>query len=383
MAKQLKFIWVIGSLYILTIVLLASYIEREYPQFRNSVPGYNLEFGIKTRVPPLVRFDAQWYWSIAQHGYQSTAYKNNQYNIAFMPFYPVLIRMVGKLLQINFFYAGLLVAWASLLAGLGVIYKYARSIGHNADQATNTIIAILVFPSAFIFASMYSESLFLLLTAGSLLLYRKKHPYYSAGAAFLATATRTSGLALSGAYVVVAVKKWHQKQKLQYSDFFPIAGPLLVIVLQMIYSLVVFNNPMQYVYAKAAWFQGLGVNWPWVTIQHSEIIFMRFIKDINIMSLNFGFGPVALVFIIIGCVLLWKKRLYLEAGYVTSALLLISLTGTPWGVGRFAVVLFPIFIILAKKLPRYIWQWRIYLLIGMFWQIILLLNYVSATPPTP
>jgi len=383
LSRQHKIILAIGVLYILVIALLASIIVHETPQFAGNVTSASEVIGINTSVPPLARWDSQWYWSIAERGYRSTEYVS-QYNINFMPLYPVLMRFTGELLHINLFTSGLLVSWVTFLASLIAIYSYARSIGHTADQGTKTIIALLAFPSAFIFASVYSESLFLLLTASSLLLYRKKHPYYSALTAFLATSTRITGLALSGAYAVIAFKKWRQ-HKLHHSDIYPVVAPVLVVAIKMIYCLIVFNDPLRFVHVKAIQFAGRGINWPWVTIWEAVLTFGRFLTDINIYTFNPGFGSIALLFAIIGCALLWKRKLYLEAGYVTAALLLITQTGSSWGAGRYTVVLFPLFMIMAKqkKLSQRFWLWYLFILIGIFWQIILLWNYVTFTSLSP
>ena len=170
---------------------------------------------------------------------------------------------------------------------------------------------------------------------------------------------------------------------MHYRDLFPVLAPILVMATQVAYSAVVFSNPFQYAHEKTTWFQGLGIRSPWETISRSERVIRVFIHNVNLKSLNTGFSAIALFFIIIGCIFLWKRKLYLEAGYVTLAAFLITLTGSSWGAGRFSVVLFPIFIIMARHFSKNIWQWRLYFLISISWQVILLYNYVNFRPPSP
>ena len=96
--------------------------------------------------------------------------------------------------------------WGTLLslvaAGLGAwcIAEIARErLGESG--ARDTVLILALFPTAFVFTAMYSEGLFLLLSAGSFLAAQRGRPWLAGIAGALAVATRSLGLALLPALV--------------------------------------------------------------------------------------------------------------------------------------------------------------------------------------
>jgi Mannosyltransferase (PIG-V) len=134
------------------------------------------------------QWDARWFLVIARSGYDETS-------AAFFPLYPLLLWALGSSL-----------VWGTLLslaaAGLGayLIHEIARpKLGE--EGARDTVLVLALFPTAFVFTAVYSDGLFLMLSAASFLAAERGRPWAAGLAGGLAVATRSLGLALLPALV--------------------------------------------------------------------------------------------------------------------------------------------------------------------------------------
>lgn len=146
-------------------------------------------------LSPLVRWDAQWYLRIAEHGYQAhvEALRGRR---AFFPVYPLLVRGLG-----GFGSAGLatLVAVAVSLAALAIALRLLHRLTEielGAPVADATVLLLAFAPFAFFFSAPYTESLFLLLSVAAFLAARHGRWAIAGIAAALASGTRPTGALL-------------------------------------------------------------------------------------------------------------------------------------------------------------------------------------------
>jgi Mannosyltransferase (PIG-V) len=134
------------------------------------------------------QWDAEWFLRIARDGY-------DELSAAFFPLYPALVSLFGSS-----------IVWGTLLslvaAGLGAwcVSRIAEDV-LGEDGARDTILILALFPTAFVFTAVYSDGLFLLLSAASFLSARRGNPWLAGIAGALAVATRSMGLALLPALV--------------------------------------------------------------------------------------------------------------------------------------------------------------------------------------
>lgn len=140
------------------------------------------------------RWDSGWYHGIASKGYEFV--EGGRSNLAFFPVYPQLMGAAGRLLggaQEDFYFAGILITWLSFALAMPLLYRLARfDLPH--DAAVRTTVYAAVFPSAYFFGVVYSESLFLLSLVGAVLALRSKRWFWAALAAAIMTGTRVNGV---------------------------------------------------------------------------------------------------------------------------------------------------------------------------------------------
>ncbi|MBC3841662.1 hypothetical protein GXW82_19720 [Streptacidiphilus sp. 4-A2] len=158
-----------------------------------------------------VHWDASWYLDIARHGYDHAiraplpgAGHHRYTNLAFFPFYPLLIRIVHTVLPVlPWGVVGLAVAWGcSLVAAWGI----HAAVAHRYGPRVATLAALLwgIAPTAIIESAGYSESAFTALVAWSLYAVLKRYWLTAGVLALLAGLTRPTGVALAAALFAAA-----------------------------------------------------------------------------------------------------------------------------------------------------------------------------------
>src|SRR4051812_6048519 len=148
-------------------------------------------------VAPAARWDAVWYLNIAQDGYGAHG------RPAFFPLYPILLRAGGWVVGSPVI-AGALISTACLVVALVVVHELAR-LELGAPAARWTVVALALSPMSFFFSAVYSESLFLALSAGALLAARRGRWWWAGALGACAAATRSAGVVL---LVPLALLAW-------------------------------------------------------------------------------------------------------------------------------------------------------------------------------
>lgn len=140
-------------------------------------------------VAPFARWDSVWFLTIARDGYESDPTRS-----AFFPLYPAAAALAGAPFG-SALLGGLAVSWASLLAGLAAVHRLAaRDLGER--YAAPAVMAIAWFPSSLFLSAVYSESLFLALSAGAFLAARRGAWAWAGVLGALCAATRSTGVLL-------------------------------------------------------------------------------------------------------------------------------------------------------------------------------------------
>lgn len=153
-------------------------------------------------------WDSEYYLGIAVGGYDDPAAGRSMdpktginwpRNYSFFPGYPVLMKLF--MLPLTVFgltpigtaaLAGIIAALLGTLAGILALWDMTRAYMDEND-VLRTAFYLLIFPSAFFFAQVYSEGLFIGLAFWSLALSRRKNWFWAGLFGFAAAWTRAHG----------------------------------------------------------------------------------------------------------------------------------------------------------------------------------------------
>jgi hypothetical protein len=148
---------------------------------------------------PAVRWDAVWYLSLGQHGYQGTSLAD------FFPLYPLLIRIFSWSTA-SAIVAGVLISLVAFWVALEVVYRLVEmDFGPRPAMATVWLLAL--FPVSLFYSAVYTESLFLALSAGCIYAARRDRWVWAGILGGLASATRSMGLLLLVPLAVLYVQQ--------------------------------------------------------------------------------------------------------------------------------------------------------------------------------
>ena len=289
------------------------------------------------------RWDSGWYLDIVQHGYQvpQVSHQLQASSIAFWPLYPYLIRIISFLIPSPFVSPQLLLTIGVILSNiflvlaLTVIYHLILKLGHRSQVAQLAVWYLLLFPTSFIFSSFYTESLFLLLSAGAILL-ALNHRWLPAGlTGGLAAITRPYGVLILIPVFIIALestgwqlKKWRQ---LFWVSFLP----MTILGLYLSYAYYLTGDFLAPLSSHSSW--NLGFAWPWQTI-FDPGDFIGYITSLNQF--------LAVIFVILAASA-WR---WLPKSLSSYSILLIAVplfSDALLSITRVLSIIFPLFILLA------------------------------------
>jgi hypothetical protein len=133
---------------------------------------------------------------------------------AFFPLYPMMMRLFSIPLAVfglnqiaTAALAGVIVSLLGTLAAMLALYEFAKE---ELDESAGLRAAfyLLIFPSGFFLAEIYTEGLFIGLAFSSLLLARRGYRGWAAIIAILATFTRAVGVLLFVPLLISWIKEW-------------------------------------------------------------------------------------------------------------------------------------------------------------------------------
>jgi len=280
------------------------------------------------------RWDAVHYLDIATTGYHGT-------NMAFFPLFPLLIAILGFFTG-NHLIAGLLISNAAFFFGLLYLYKLVE---HEFDRtvARRAIFYISIFPTAIFFSAVYTESLFFALTVASFYYIREQKWVLAGAIGFLAALTRVEGLLL----VIPFAIEWFAAYRTGARPALrPIIGILLIplgLAAYMGWLWVLGGDPLYFSHVQVHWNRHLAP--PWASISHAIYVIShaRTSQIIANQILELTFTALMIAVLAAG----WRKLRTSAAAYMTLSILVPMSTSSLMSMPRFALVLFPMFTILA------------------------------------
>lgn len=305
------------------------------------------------------KWDAVWYLQIAHQGYQA-----HDYSAAFFPLYPLLLAIIKPFFFGNGVIAGITLSLACCFGAFYYLYKLLE-IDFDAATAKKTLFYIAIFPTTFFLQTIYTESLFLLLTVLCFYFARRNQYLFACLAGALATLTRSAGLLLIAPLAIMYLRERDWKLR----DIRPEAIYLLLIPLgllaYMLFLDIRFGDPWLFSSAQSFWSRGFTgpiggiyygakaafwgmdaiINTPdttiWLPVVDQD---PRLWATYDVINLLF-----TVPFLVFSVIAFWKLPLH----YALYALLLMLMplsypSSVPlMSMPRFVLTVFPLFVLLA------------------------------------
>lgn len=305
------------------------------------------------------RWDSIFYRGIANEGYKHESIQDYSV-VAFFPLYPLLIRAATVVLS-DLTLAGTVVSHLCLLGALIFLYRLALFETDDEPTARRAILYISIFPTAFFFGAVYTESAFLLFAAGAVYFGRRRRWLPAALMAMAASATRVIGLSL---YLFLLVEWWKVYAPVVRGWFSPAErataaesrhalGALLLIQVSafgllffMAYLWNQFGNPLLFLDAQAAWSRQVtgSARQLFIELTHG-FRQARLVEDVSgVWVLP---DAVAGLAALLSVPFIWRRFGFNYALFTASCVLVPILTGSTQSLFRYVLVVFPLFFLLA------------------------------------
>jgi hypothetical protein len=304
------------------------------------------------------RWDSGFYRDIAVDGYWFESVDIHS-AVVFFPLYPLLIRLAMTVLG-DAVLAGVVVSHLCLLLALIFLYRLALLEMGDEPAARRAILYLSIFPTAFFFGAVYSESAFLLFAVACVYFARRRRWLAAALLGMAASATRVIGLAL---YVFLLIEWWTvygpaMRARLSPGDhetpgaLRPALLNLVVIQLSaaglllfMAYLWQRFGDPLLFLRAQAAWSKGVGGS-PFQILRDllaglGGLLRGDFSAAWRLPDAAAGLMALAVV------PLVWRRFGLNYAVYTALSLLVPVLSGESQSLLRYVLVVFPLFFLLA------------------------------------
>src|SRR6478609_7325724 len=186
---------VVHLLLVMTTVALAVWRSPGRDQYRPAYSGVS-----RYLVGPLSIWDGAWYGRIARSGY------DERQATAFWPLYPLLVRVVSDVTGFGIAASGIILSNLAFLGALVVLFQLIER-GYSVPIAKRAVWLLALCPFAFFLSAFYSESLFLLLSLGTILLARAGRWTWASLVLLLATLTRSAGVLIAIPVVITLVEQ--------------------------------------------------------------------------------------------------------------------------------------------------------------------------------
>jgi hypothetical protein len=296
------------------------------------------------------RYDSGWYHGIASQGYQYRGVGRN--NVAFFPVYPLLMRAGGWVLggkQQDYYFAGIVISWLAFAGAMTLLYRLALlDLPHRA--ALRAVCYAALFPFAFFFGLVYSESVYLLALVATVYALRTRRWLAAAGAGAVMTATRVTGIMAAPGLLWMAWREGAGDSRRRINAVAAAAASVLGIAAYSAFNWSISPSPFTWYESITFWNYHPGGN-PLAGIfgllralATSPYHFLTTERMAPYDTLNASAALLALALVPI----IWKR---FHAGYaliVLAGLLLPLSSGSFEGLGRYASVQFPIALVLAS-----------------------------------
>ncbi len=338
--RKVIYLFIIAKIFVIAIAVSIQFIVPEEITHTQKISG-------SWFLNPFAQYDSTAYLDIAKNGYNSQ-FADGTGNYHWYPLYPLLIRVFSF---IGHDLAAFLIAnIASILAVMALYTLVREELGKSS--AYRTAFYILLFPTAYYFTMMYTESLFLLLSLCTFY-SAKQEKWLAAGIfGFLASLTRIQGILLFIPILIIYLRSvgFEYRKHFSSANIRKIKSNSLFLLLIpagffafMLYDLVAFGDA--FIQLKSALVFGRHLSLPWEGFAHA---INAMINDTTLINLSYHIYNLFITVSFIG--LIWISYKKLKPEYTAYFLLtVVALLFGPnlFGMSRYMLIVFPAFVALT------------------------------------
>lgn len=306
-----------------------------------------LIYDLPRAITAFANFDGLHYIAIARDGY-------HQYEQAFFPLYPLLIKLFSLFLKNNYLIAGLAISHISFIVGMMVLYTLIKE-----EMKTYSFwwaaAFFIAFPTSFFLGSVYTEGLFFALTVATFFFLKKERFFYASVCALFAAATRFIGVFLCIPFLLMIARSQKNRKYLLFT-----LAPFIGLSAYMLYLAATTGDPLSFINAQPIF----GANrsnhiilLPQVYVRYLKIFFLARHDFAYFIALTeFIFFNVIFAVCIMDLIKHLKKKTYFYTSIIIFSLINILLptaTGTLSSIPRYSLLSLSIYFYLAaiKNIP--------------------------------
>ena len=299
---------------------------------------------VSNRMRPFLSLVNQWdalrYLEVARAGYTSTG--DERFNLVGLPLYPWLVRAVSWL-GFGIPSAALLVSGVATLA-LGWLFLRLVRMDESEERARLAVWFLFIFPTAYFLHIAYTEATMLALTVGCFLAARRRSWAWAGLLGGLAALTRLQGLLLLAAVPLEAWTQYRETRRLDPRWLWLLVipcgfGVYLWVNYHVTGDAFAFTKMMQENFwreLRPPWV-GAAALWDNLRAEKPEDYVMIGLAEASFSLLVLGFT-----------IWSWFVLRPSYAIWMTTNFLLCVCSSFVVAVPRYALVMFPIFILLAR-----------------------------------
>ncbi len=281
-------------------------------------------------------WDSTHYLKLAEYGYLAVG--DSRVSLVFFPLYPWLVRLVAFVAR-DYFVAALIVSGFASVAVALLLRRLARC-DETEEVSRNAVWFLLIFPTSFFLHVAYTESLFLALVLGCFLAARKARWAWAGILGAAACLTRVNGLVLLPALAMEVGLQYWQTRRINFRWLWLGLVPFgflgyLWLNHEVTGDFFAFTKIMH-----EHWYKKFAS--PWFGIHD---VYLRSLG----MNVNEGLNELIGIGLVTICTIWsWIRLRPSYSVWITFNWLLICSTAYVLSVPRYALTLFPIFILFSR-----------------------------------
>ena len=321
--------------------------------------GFTLPFTNARFVEVFAAWDSGWYWDIAARGYYFRP--DGQSSVAFFPLYPMLMRALAAPFGGGdgaTWIAGIVISLTACALALIAIHQITERIFESRDVARRTVLYVVVFPWSLFLTRVYAESLFLL-TSVLAISRAWDGRWWRAGLwGALTTLVRPNGILIGILLALLALRDRPGVRELA-SRWIVLAPIPAAMMAYSVYVYTLSGDPLGWMSAQAQWGYSLG-HPPWQQLIRTltglvELGPYHYFLSSDLAPFELLHGTAALIFLAMTPFVF--RRLGIAMGTYVLVSLLVPLSGNALeGIGRYAAVIFPVFMVVASMASQRVHQ---------------------------